>query len=260
MKTARHLRHVGSKWKKNEALLGSRELRTYLPETRKCNRTNLESMLMKYKMVYVKPINGSLGRGVMRVEIKPNSGTRTYQYQLEKKTRAFTTIDELYASIQKHKLTSSYLVQQGIHLLKYKKRRFDLRVMVQRSPEKVWKSTGHIGRLAHPKKIVTNYHSEGKPMAIELLLSPYIKDPMQMKSYIQMLRNLGTDIANHLKKSFPGIREIGVDIGIDQNMHPWIIEVNTSPDPFIFNQLKDKSMYRTVIRYSRLSGRFKHKK
>ncbi|WKL05218.1 hypothetical protein Q0F98_35560 [Paenibacillus amylolyticus] len=27
------------------------------------------------------------------------------------------------------------------------------------------------------------------------------------------------------------------------------MEVNVKPDPFIFNQLKDKTMYRKVIRY-----------
>ena len=32
-------------------------------------------------------------------------------------------------------------------------------------------------------------------------------------------------------------KAIGIDIGIDENFFPWIIEVNMKPDPYVFNQL-----------------------
>ncbi|MGG6312705.1 YheC/YheD family protein [Paenibacillus macerans] len=258
MKTARHPRHIGSKWRKNEALVQNRELRAHLPESRRFSRENLLHMLMKFKMVYVKPVNGTWGNGVMRVELKPSVRGGMYQYQLDKTIRTFYNFDELHASIRKHKLKGRYLVQQGIDLLKYNNSRFDLRVMVQRSPQKTWKTTGIIGRLAHPKKIVTNYHSDGKLVPADKLLSPHLKE-QRIKPYLGMLQEFGEDIANHLKKSFPGIREIGVDVAIDQKLRPWILEVNTSPDPYIFRKLKDKSVFRTVMQYARASGKFKRK-
>lgn len=256
MKSSRHARHVTSKWRKNEALMQSSELRAYLPETRRFSKEHLLNMLLKHKMVYVKPVNGTWGNGVMRVEFRPYLRQGTYQFQHEKTVRSCGSFDELYAVIRKHKLRGRYLVQQGIDLLKYDKRRFDLRVMVQRTPRKVWETTGIIGRLAHPKKIVTNYHSEGKLMAAEKLLSPYLKEP-RLKSYMNMLENFGEDIANHLKISFPGLREIGVDVAIDQKLRPWILEVNTSPDPFIFRKLKDKNIFRKIMKYARAYGKYK---
>ncbi|WP_339852039.1 YheC/YheD family protein [Paenibacillus sp. FSL W7-1088] len=39
------------------------------------------------------------------------------------------------------------------------------------------------------------------------------------------------------------------DIGLDQSLRTWIIEVNAKPDHYIFNQLNDKTMYHKVIRY-----------
>ncbi|MGO4276757.1 YheC/YheD family protein, partial [Paenibacillus sp. TAF58] len=39
-------------------------------------------------------------------------------------------------------------------------------------------------------------------------------------------------------------------------LKPWVLEVNTAPDPFIFNQLKDKKMFFKVLRYARANGRF----
>jgi len=258
MKTARHPRHITSKLKKNEALMQSKALRSYLPETRRFTKENLHSMLLRYHMVYVKPVNGTWGKGVMRVEYKPYSRHGIYQHQLDKKVSTHHSVDELYHSIRKHKLKGRYLVQQGIELLKYDQRRFDLRVMVQRTPQKVWKTTGIIGRLAHPKKIVTNYHNDGKLMPVEKLLSPYLKGS-RLKSYTNILEGFGEDIANHLKKSFPGLREIGVDVALDQKMRPWILEVNTSPDPFIFRKLKDKSIFRTIMKYARAYGKYKRK-
>ncbi|MNC79431.1 hypothetical protein D3C75_1319120 [compost metagenome] len=54
-----------------------------------------------------------------------------------------------------------------------------------------------------------------------------------------------------MQKTYPRIRQIGVDVGLDRSLTPWVIEVNMKPDPYIFNQLKDKSMYRKVMKYRR---------
>lgn len=241
---------------KKRSLNAKQQAAVYLPETRRFSKEHLLNMLMKYKMVYVKPVNGTWGNGVMRVEYRPHQRQGSYQYQREKTIRFCGSIDELYESICKHKLRGRYLVQQGIDLLKYDQRRFDLRVMVQRTPQKVWTTTGIIGRLAHPKKIVTNYHSDGKLVAAEKLLSPYLKGS-RLNSYMNTLQNFGEDIADHLKISFPGLREIGVDVAIDQKLRPWILEVNTSPDPFIFRKLKDRRIFRTIMKYARAYGKYK---
>ncbi|WP_141692548.1 YheC/YheD family protein [Paenibacillus pectinilyticus] len=53
---------------------------------------------------------------------------------------------------------------------------------------------------------------------------------------------------------FPNFSSYGVDIGIDKEMKPWIIEVNTRPDKYIFNALSDKRMFRKIIRYERFTN------
>ncbi len=207
-------------------------------------------MLNKHKMVYIKPINGSFGQGVIRVEKNEN-----YRFQSGKAARSFRTFLGLFGALNKAKLNRSYLVQQGIHLLTHQKRIFDIRIMVQKSPKKVWEATGYIGRVAHPQKIVTNFHNSGKPLPLELLLAPYLKN-QKKDDYIKSLRHLGYQIATQYQKIYPGFKEIGIDIGIDKDLKPWVLEVNTAPDPFIFNQLKDKKMFFKVLRYSRANGRF----
>lgn len=242
---------ITSKWTKTNALLGNKEIKRYIPVTRRLTRENLGVMLAEYGMVYIKPERGTHGKGVIRAEAV-RGGIGSFRYQIDTNTKIFHDYDSFYQSLRKITKKRSYLVQMGIHLLKYQKRRFDIRVMVQLSPKGIWETTGIIGRVAHPGKIVTNYHSGGKLVAIEKLLMPYLTGKEQ-KTQIEKMSVLGVAIAKKLSQKQPNIHQIGVDVGLDLSMKPWIIEVNTSPDPYIFNKLTDKSMYRKVMKYRRLN-------
>ncbi|KWX86417.1 endospore coat-associated protein, partial [Paenibacillus riograndensis] len=60
-----------------------------------------------------------------------------------------------------------------------------------------------------------------------------------------------TRMSAYIQKTNPRIRKIGVAVGSDRSLIPCVIEVNMTHDPYIFNQLKDKSMYRKVMKYRR---------
>lgn len=242
-----------SKWIKTKVLLGSDAVRPYIPDTRKFSKSTLKSMLDSYKMVYVKPEIGTYGNGVIRVE---QLKTGEYHYQIDKKIKTFRDYTTFYQSLSKKIGKRSYLIQKGIHLVKYNKQRFDLRVMVQLSPQRIWETTGLIGRVAQPGKIVTNYHNGGKLVAAKRLISSHLSSA-QTDKVIHTLNKLGVTTAKHLHKKYPGFRQIGLDIGFDRTWTPWIIEVNTNPDPYIFNKLADKSMYRKVMSYKRASTKMK---
>lgn len=147
-----------------------------------------------------------------------------------------------------------FLIQKGIHLLKHSRRRFDFRVMVQVNLKGKWETTGIIGRLAHPKKIVTNYHSGGTPLPFERLMSTHM-NTSQQQNYLGMLRKMGVQVAHQLQSAYPRIKEIGIDVAIDTKLNPWILEVNTKPDPYLFRKLKDRRVFRKVYRYAVAYGR-----
>jgi glutathione synthase/RimK-type ligase-like ATP-grasp enzyme len=164
------IRRVKSKWAKTAVMMRSDYLREHMPPTRLFNQSNLQSMLEQYAMVYVKPVNGTFGKGVMRVE-RTAAQPSGYRYQLGTVIRYYSTIEQLYMQLSKLTRNRMHIVQKGIHLLRHRGRRFDIRVMVQKNTRGVWEATGIIGRLAYPGKIVTNYHSGGTPMALERLMS-----------------------------------------------------------------------------------------
>lgn len=242
--------YVGSKWNKTNVLLQSRKISRFIPKTRKLNQSVLNTMLNEFKMIYLKPINGTYGKGVIRVEKHQVNGKITFQYQQGTEKKHLGSLSALYRTVMKNKMRRSYIAQQGIHLLKYKNCLFDLRIMVQRNLKGVWESTGIIGRVAHPKKIVTNYHSGGTPTSFNTLFKPYLSKA-EIEEYSQILKKFGEDIAVTMSKEYPKLNMLGIDVGVDKKLYPWIIEVNTNPDLYIFKKLKDKQIFQRMYRYAK---------
>ncbi|MCL6456811.1 MAG: YheC/YheD family protein [Gorillibacterium sp.] len=250
-------RHVGSKWRKTEALLKHSEIRQLIAPTDWMTEESLRHMLDTYGMVYVKPVVGMHGRGVMKVERLFGQGLgvdQPYRYQVGVIRRSFASFGQLFADLLKETGGKPYLVQRGINLLRYRNRPFDLRVMAQLTPNKKWETTGIIGRVAHKGKIVTNYHSGGSLHAVDEVLTPYAQGK-EKAAFIKRLKEIGELVGNQMYKHFPAVTEIGLDIGISSDLQPWIIEVNTSPDFYVFCKLADKSVFRKVRRYAKANGR-----
>ncbi|MDG0793729.1 YheC/YheD family protein [Cohnella ginsengisoli] len=245
--------HIANKWVKTVATLRDPAVAPHVPETRRMNRATLANMLNRYGMIYVKPVAGTYGRGVMRIERTP--GQRLpYSCHAGLSKKRFSSIDTLYGHVLRMKRRRPYLAQRGVHLLKTNGRRFDIRVMVQKNPAGAWEPTGVIARVAQKGKAVTNYHDGGTPVPLSRLLLPKLGSNGARQAESK-LKALGLRSARALARAHPKINMVGADIGLDTKLRPWIIELNTSPDPYLFRHLKDKSTHRKVMRYARLLGR-----
>ncbi|GIP36960.1 hypothetical protein J31TS4_02400 [Paenibacillus sp. J31TS4] len=243
---ARNIR-PNTKLGKAKYLLDHAELSLHVPDTASATKEELLWFLDKYRMVYVKPNNGTGGHGVLKVRV--SRGGR-YSYQVGKQKRTFSSYEELYRSLAKRLASRRHLVQRGIRLLRYDKRPFDIRVMIQKNLKGEWENTGIIARIAYPGKVVTNYHSGGTPIDVRIPLKPHIEEE-RLEETVEKLEKFGHAIASYIGKGYPKVTAIGVDVALDRELRPWIIEVNTKPDPYIFKKLKDKSVFHRVIRYVR---------
>ncbi|WP_151733331.1 YheC/YheD family protein ['Paenibacillus yunnanensis' Narsing Rao et al. 2020] len=275
------IQRVSSKWAKTTVILQNRLLAAYIPDTRKYSQTSLRELLELYETVYIKPDRGTYGIGVMRVQrrmvsLEPSGQQNlvhagqsegceaseriepklmyVLRYGLE--AEAFNSLEELHAAIVPKLGRRTYLIQQGIDLLRHEERPFDLRVLTQKNPEGAWETTGMLGRLAAPQKIVTNYHNGGSIHQVKTLFKPHMS-PLEIHNTLQELKALGIRIGAQLETAYPGIKEIGLDVALDQHHDLWLLEVNTLPAVMIFKTFPDKRIYRRIHRYAVAYGRFR---
>jgi glutathione synthase/RimK-type ligase-like ATP-grasp enzyme len=232
---------IASKLWKTEVLVDDKSIRTYVPKTKPYSEKVLDSMLKQYGMVYIKPDLGTGGSGVIRVE---KSG-ETYRYQHQTTVRKFYTLGSLHRAIMKATKKRSYLIQRGIDLLRHDGRAFDIRVMVQKNKSSKWETTGVIGRLGNPDKIVTNVCKGGVSKSVPSLLKHHVG---HVNKYMDRLREIGCKSGVQLSKKFSNLNELGLDIGIDDDHNLWILEVNTRPAIYGFKALKDKRIYEKIAR------------
>ncbi|EHS54925.1 YheC/YheD family protein [Paenibacillus kribbensis] len=259
------IQRVASKWTKTNAILPNPTLAPYIPETRLYTFEHLNEMLAVYGTVYIKPDNGTYGKGVMRAErltepLPPTEegiiGERIwYVLRYEVDTLTFDSLEELNKVVSNRIKKRPYLIQRGIDLLQHETRPFDLRVLTQMNLRKHWETTLIIGRIAAPDKVVTNHHSGGTVRFFNELVAPYL-DEKEAVHLEQKLSKLGERVAWQLQKRYPRLKEIGLDVGLDQQIYPWILEVNTRPAIKVFSFLPNKSLYHKIFRYAVGYGRY----
>ncbi|MCR8642096.1 YheC/YheD family protein [Paenibacillus sp. N1-5-1-14] len=240
--------HIPSKWKKTKALIKDESIAVYSPLTRLYSLPNLKQMLNQFGMLYIKPDTGSKGMNVMRIQrIKRN---RHVQLHHDDQSFTFKSIKDADNYLKRFTSKRTYLIQQGIRMLRNQNRPFDFRVMVQKNSDHDWELSGICGRLAMPNRVVTNGSQGATIHTFRELMLPHLKR-RQVKVYRRELVDLGMAIAYQMEDNFPDVWEVGIDIGIDQQLAPWIFEVNTRPEYIPFTKLKNLSMYRRMKRNAR---------
>ncbi|WP_159884579.1 YheC/YheD family protein [Paenibacillus puerhi] len=244
------LKYISSKLLKTRIVLRDPRLARHVPSTEPFTKENLAAALRRDGMVYVKPDHGSLGVGVMKVE-RLEAG---YRLHSGVKASTFPTIRGLQQSLLKRIGTKPYLVQQGIRVLRYEGRPFDFRVMIQKNPAGRWECTGIAARVAHPGKAVTNGSQGGTIFTPSTLLLP-AAGRHKTDRLLRHMKRLAALTAAVFSRTYPAMHELGLDIAVDRRLKPWVLEVNTRPDPCPFTKLEDRTLVKKIVAYGQAYGR-----
>jgi len=220
-----------NKWKVHGFLKDNDCLTPYLPETKMLNLTNLTEMLSIYNTLYLKPCNGSLGNGIIKVVCKENGRLHYTVYKSGKHSAYADSPTGLLAAIRNSRGGRPYIVQEGINLANYRNCAFDIRIIFQKNGDGEWIISKKFVRVAPRGSSVANMSRGGKAETSKKVFN-YIfqRDIELIKTKNEELKNLCRIVADTLENvSQKTYGELGLDIGIDKEGKFWLIEINSKP-------------------------------
>lgn len=255
-----------NKWTLFEWLNKSKETGPFIPATQKLtNSDDLEKLLLKHSSLYLKPIRGKAGKGIMKVSriIEKTSKTQKYQLSVQDKTKShisrYTSVPQLWAQINQMMVTQDYIMQQAIPLSLYKQRPFDLRVLVQKNSKGLWSVAGVGARLAGKLSITTHVPRGGSiDDPIKLLSAGF--GAAESKKILQRARSASLLIAKQIgKASGSNLGEMSLDLGVDTTGQIWFFEANSKPMKFDEPHIRKQSLDNLINYCIHLSKKAKKK-
>lgn len=249
-----------NKWTLFEWLNKSKETKEFIPTTQRLTTSEeLEKLLQKHPSLYLKPIRGKAGKGIMKVSWLMDKSNRSRQFQLsvQDKTRShisrYTNVVQLWDQIRDMIGNQDYIMQQGITLSNYKQRPFDLRVLVQKNGQGEWTIAGVGARLAGKMSITTHVPRGGS-----------IDDPVKLlgagfgtlgtRKILRRIKRSALIIAKQIEKSSgTTLGEMSMDLGVDGNGQIWFFEANSKPMKFDEPHIRKKSLENLILFCAHLS-------
>jgi len=219
-----------NKWDCHLILSQEKNLQIYLPATwMYTKQSDLVTLLHTYPSLYVKPVNGYKGSGIIKV--MKNEHHFTVQTALEKRTLSNVEFSNWLENSLKPKL---YIMQEEVQTDKFETCKYDLRVLCMYKKGR-YTSVGIGVRKARKESIVTHVPNGGE-------ILPFHK--VQNRCSIKQIDWLANEVGNTLTKNIGFIGEFSMDIGLTSTGSPLLFEVNSKP--MIFDE-KDIQHKRIIL-------------
>lgn len=243
-------RPLANKWAIHQVLSRSSRIRPHLPSTRRYSSVDLLHMLRARSLLYLKPINGTGGRGVLRLEKR--RGSNIVLLQGRDRQRRVITPQQVNEAVLPSRLAvlgvdERYLIQQGIPLKLKDGRVHDFRLLIQKTGTGEWEVTGCAGRIGARRSVTSNLHGGGAAVPMRKLLGMRFGSE-RVEAIQKEIYSLSHEIARYLEDHYGKLCELGLDIAVDPQGHPWLIEINPKPAREVFNRIGERDTYAKAIR------------
>lgn len=243
-----------NKWELFEWLSLSKSTKPFVPTTRRLmSQIGLKRMLKRYPYLYLKPVSGKAGKGIMSIRLLPEN-QRPYRLKMQVRRRSRTyrcqSFSRLWFRILKQSSGEAYIAQQGIELATAEERRFDLRALIQKNGRGQWDITGIGARVAGTTSITTHVPRGGMIEDPEKLLTGTFGQD-QARRLMVTVRNAALLIARQIERGCGSeLGEMSMDLGVDKTGGIWFFEANSKPMKFDEPHIRKKSLER-LFQYSR---------
>lgn len=230
-----------SKWEVYEQVSEEHELLPSIPETKFFSKEHFYDLAQKYDMVFIKPVHGSQGRNIIKLFQKGEN-----QYILQSSAgdemhipEKPVHLEEMYQQIKPLLQNRIYLIQQGIRFVTKDGCAVDFRVLCHKNDWHRWEITSIVARIGATGEFVSNIARGGVTMNPLKALRTWLDKQTALK-VLSSIKKLALDTAQAVSCRSPGITgELGIDIGVDAQWKPWLIEVNSKPSK-VFEETQGK--------------------
>lgn len=234
------------KWTFFKHMKESTDLHSLLPDTARLDSpTTLINMLKRHHDLYLKPIEGKAGIGMMRLRSVPRGWELIHQTTKEKRKRILPHFSSCYKLIKKYVQHKPYLIQQTIPLATYQGQPFDVRMLLQKDGNGTWQVTGIGIRVAGKEAISTHVPMGGRIAHFDDVLADIFgKDIDTLR---ERLEQTGLAVAQWLEqKQGHTLGEMSLDLGIETSGRIWVFEANAKPQKFDEPDIRARSLERLI--------------
>jgi hypothetical protein len=236
-----------------ETLLEHPVLSPYIPKTEKAqSSSHILQTLLKENTILLKPDNGSQGRGIMVVSIYKKQVKVQSQFGKDLSEVSFRDEASFHKWMTRRMEKGSLLIQPLLNIRNDEEKPFDIRVLLQKDENGLWKEAGRGIRQAKNGHILTNISQGAKVLSFDEGLHGF--SPFQRNFVREEIDSLIPLIPVALEKAFSPLLELGIDVCIDRRGAIWILDMNSKPGRKIVvgtSPEQEEELYRRPLAYCR---------
>lgn len=203
---------------------------------------DLDGMLSNYGEVYLKPLNGTLSRGLYKVS-KIKAG---YLFDVEHggERVPIGSRDKAEAFLKKLIGNRRYVVQQSIEPLMIDGRHMDFRVIMQKDHTKRWNCTGIIACIGVRGSICSNW---GYELTFETVLTKHFGlSQQELFKKRQQIVEICSGVSEALEGGGENYGDLGIDVVLDRKFNVWVLEANKRHYHTVPLWIEDMQMFYNV--------------
>jgi glutathione synthase/RimK-type ligase-like ATP-grasp enzyme len=216
------------------------------------------SFLEREKKIILKPTSGSGGMGIACLEKEKETISVIVEKQQQILRSTFPSISIAQKWIDNIRTQKEYLAQPFLQLVDQDNRPFDIRILIQKDGNGQWVERGRGIRTGQTNGVLSNLSAGAETVPFHKWLNSL--DPKKIEFLEKEINEITTQLPIILEETYPPLFEIGIDIGVAQDLSLWILDVNSKPGRKVVLEttpFAQETLYTAPLEYGRmLAGQY----
>ncbi|WP_369125274.1 YheC/YheD family endospore coat-associated protein [Alicyclobacillus fastidiosus] len=212
-------------------LSASDSTRGYIPPSSPVRKaSDVLAFLKTFQPIYLKPVTGSGGAGILQVELLGSGQIRVRSERFTNNQRftKYFTSGQFQHFMARQLSKRRYLAQKGLKLIHKGDQKIDFRVVVHRDSTGMWKSVGIRPKLGKTGSIITNSHAGGQKTTWSRLFRWSQQERVHLPDR-SALEKASIAVAERLTAFRPHLSHLGIDVAACEDGRIYVLDVNPRP-------------------------------